>query len=385
MGKLKVMTVFGTRPEAVKLCPVIIELRKHTDLIDSSICVTAQHRELLDQVLEFYRITPDYDLNIMKHNQNLTDISSSVMQGLDSVFKENRPDIVLVHGDTLTTFITSYTAVVNKINVGHVEAGLRTWDKNTPFPEEINRQLVGVLANLHFAPTQWAEGNLLKENKPKESIYITGNTAIDGFKYTIHNSFTHPILEWARNKRLILMSAHRRESQGQQHRQIFKAIKRIADEFDDIAILYPVHPSEAVRVPAYEILDNHKNIKLISPMSVFDWHNLYPHAALIVSDSGGVQEEAPFFKIPTLVIRDNTERPEGVETGALKLVGTDENNVYKNIRDLLLDKQLYENMRNSENPYGDGLASERIVQAILYHFGIENSRPSSFNFSPKVF
>lgn len=380
MKKIKVMTVFGTRPEAVKLCPVINELENNENLFESTVCITAQHRELLDQVLGYYQIVPDFDLDIMKHNQSLTELSSNVMIRLDQIFKNVQPDLILVHGDTLTTFVTSYVAFINRIKVGHVEAGLRTWNKLSPFPEEVNRQLVGVISSLHFAPTQWAKKNLLKENKDNSDIFVTGNTAIDGFKYTVKQTFSHCVIDWAKNKRLILMSAHRRESQGEPHKQIFRAIKRISVEFDDVAIVYPVHPSEAVKKPAYEILGNLKNVKLISPMSVFDWQNLYPYAYLVVTDSGGVQEEAPFFNIPTLVIRDNTERPEGVQTGALKIVGTKEGEVYQNIKNLLLNQSLYNSMSCAPNPYGDGHASERIVESILYHFDYVNERPVEFDF-----
>ena len=378
MARLKVMTVFGTRPEAVKMAPLVLELQKHEDEIETIVCVTAQHREMLDQVLDFFEIKPDYDLNVMKDRQSLAEIAVNVINGLDPVLKEARPDLVLVHGDTSTTFLASYAAFLNQIQVGHVEAGLRTWNKMSPYPEEMNRQLAGVLADLHFAPTEWSAGNLRRENKPESSIYITGNTVTDVFQYTVDPSFSHPVLDWAKGRRMILMTAHRREALGEPHRNIFRAVKRIADEFPDVAVVYAVHLNPAVREPANEILGGHERIRLIDPLDVFEFHNFYPHAYMILTDSGGLQEEAPSFGVPVLVLRDTTERPEGIEAGVLELVGTNEEQVYAAARKLLTDRAAYERMAGAVNPYGDGRASERIAQAILHHFGRRDSRPEPF-------
>jgi UDP-N-acetylglucosamine 2-epimerase (non-hydrolysing) len=379
MKRLKVITIFGTRPEAIKMAPLILELQKHPEQIESLVCVTAQHRQMLDQVMDFFKIQPDFDLNVMKDRQTLNEITIRVLQGLEPVYQEVKPDLILVHGDTLTTFVASYAAFMQQIQVGHVEAGLRTWNKLSPYPEEMNRQLTGVLADLHFAPTNWSAGNLRKESKPDANIYVTGNTVTDVFQYTVEKEFQHPILAWAKGKRLVLMTAHRREAQGEPHRQIFRAVKRIADEFEDIAIVYPVHLSPAVKEPAYEILGGHPRIKLIDPLDVFELHNLYPHAHMILTDSGGLQEEAPSFGIPVLVLRDTTERPEGIEAGTLELVGTDETKVYDRARALLTDNQLYTKMSQAANPYGDGKASQRIVQAILHHFDRTQERPEPFH------
>ncbi|GGA12407.1 UDP-N-acetyl glucosamine 2-epimerase [Paenibacillus marchantiophytorum] len=378
MKRLKVITIFGTRPEAIKMAPLILELEKHPEHIESLVCVTAQHRQMLDQVLEIFKITPDFDLNVMKDRQTLNEITMRVLQGLEPVFQEAKPDLILVHGDTLTTFLASYAAFMQQIQVGHVEAGLRTWNKMSPYPEEMNRQLTGVLADLHFAPTQQSADNLRKENKSESQIYVTGNTVTDVFKYTVKENFNHPVLEWAAGRKLILMTAHRREAQGEPHRQIFRAVKRIADEFDDIAIVYPVHPSPAVKEPAHEILGNHPRIKLVEPFDASEFHNFYPHTHMILTDSGGLQEEAPSFGVPVLVLRDTTERPEGIQAGTLELVGTDEEKVYERARALLTDPELYSTMSQAANPYGDGKASERIVQAILHHFGRTSERPETF-------
>lgn len=378
LSKIKVMTIFGTRPEAVKMAPLVLELQKREEDIDSIVCVTAQHRQMLDQVLDFFEIKPNYDLNVMKSQQTLTETTVRVLEGLDPVLEEAKPDIVLVHGDTQTTFLASYAAFLKKVKVGHVEAGLRTWNKMSPYPEEMNRQLAGVLSDVHFAPTSWSANNLLKENKSEETVYVTGNTATDVFQYTVDESFTHPVIDWAKGKRMILMTAHRRESLGQPHRNIFNAVKRIADEFEDVVIVYAVHLNPAVREPANEILGNHPRIQLIDPLDVFEFHNFYPHTYMIMTDSGGLQEEAPSFGVPTLVLRDTTERPEGISAGTLELVGTDEQTVYERAKALLTDTVLYEKMSKAANPYGDGKASERIVDAILHHFGKRSERPSSF-------
>jgi UDP-N-acetylglucosamine 2-epimerase (non-hydrolysing) len=333
---------------------------------------------MLDQVLEVFNIHPNFDLDVMKDRQTLNEITIRVLQGLDPVLREAKPDIVLVHGDTLTTFLASYAAFLQQIKVGHVEAGLRTWNKMSPYPEEMNRQLTGVLADLHFSPTEVSANNLYRENKSKSMVFVTGNTVTDVFQYTVRQDYTHPVLEWAKGKRMILMTAHRREAQGEPHRNIFRAIKRIADEFEDVAIVYPVHLSPAVKEPAHEILGNHPRIQLIDPLDVVDLHNFYPHTHLILTDSGGLQEEAPSFGIPVLVLRDTTERPEGIEAGTLELVGTDEEVVYDRTRTLLTDAAAYDQMSGSVNPYGDGKASQRIVEAILYHFGKREQPPESF-------
>ena len=377
VSAIKVMTIFGVRPEAIKMAPLILELQKYPGQIEPIVCVTAQHRPMLDQVLEGFKIKPDYDLDIMQKQQTLGEITVRVLQGLEPVLKEAKPDLVLVHGDTLTTFLASYASFLQQVKVGHVEAGLRTWNKLDPYPEEMNRQLTGVLADLHFAPTDWSAGNLRKENKPEENLYVTGNTVTDVFQYTVREDFSHPVLDWAKGKRLILMTAHRRESQGEPHRRIFEAVKRIADEFDDIAIVYPVHPNPAVKEPAQRILGDHPQIKLIDPLDVVELHNFYPHAHLILTDSGGLQEEAPSFGVPVLVLRETTERPEGIEAGTLELVGTDGEDVYNRAKALLTDNELYARMSRAANPYGDGQASKRIAQAILHHFG-RGPRPDNF-------
>lgn len=361
------------------MAPLILELEKHPEQIESIVCVTAQHRQMLDQVLDVFNIKPDYDLDIMQQRQTLNDISIRVLGGLEPVMREAKPDIVLVHGDTLTTFLASYAAFLQQIKVGHVEAGLRTWNKMSPYPEEMNRQLTGVIADLHFSPTNWSADNLRKENKSESSIYVTGNTVTDVFQYTVRPDYTHEVLDWARGKRLILMTAHRRESQGEPHRNIFRAVRRIADEFEDVAIVYPVHPSPAVREPAHEMLGDHPRIKLIEPLDVVDLHNFYPHTHLILTDSGGLQEEAPSFGIPVLVLRDTTERPEGIDAGTLELVGTDEARIYEHAKILLTDESVYSKMSKAANPYGDGKASERIVSAILHSFGLKKEKPSSFH------
>jgi UDP-N-acetylglucosamine 2-epimerase (non-hydrolysing) len=377
--RLKVMTIFGTRPEAIKMAPLILELQKHPEQIESIVCVTAQHRQMLDQVLEVFNITPNYDLDVMKDRQTLNELTVRVLQGLDPIFREAQPDLVLVHGDTLTTFVASYSAFMQQIQVGHVEAGLRTWNKLSPFPEEMNRQLTGVLADLHFAPTSWSAGNLTSEKKNPDAIYTTGNTVTDVFQYTVKQDYTHEVLDWVGNRKLILMTAHRREAQGEPHRRIFKAVRQLADEFEDIAIVYPVHPSPAVREPAHEMLGNHPRIKLIDPLDVVDLHNFYPHTHMILTDSGGLQEEAPSFGVPVLVLRDTTERPEGIEAGTLELVGTDDEIIYNKAKQLLTDTAAYEQMSQAANPYGDGHASERIVQAILHHFKRGVDRPAPFS------
>jgi len=378
MSKLKVMTVFGTRPEAIKMAPLVHELKKHPETIEPIVCVTAQHRQMLDQVLEIFQIEPDIDLNIMKDRQTLVQITTRALESLDQVMKEAKPDIVLVHGDTTTTFVASLAAFYNQIAVGHVEAGLRTWDKYSPFPEEMNRQLTGVMADLHFAPTEGSADNLRRENKPEEAIYITGNTAIDALQTTVRADYTHPVLDKVAGKRMVLMTAHRRENLGEPMRRIFRAVRRLVDEHEDITVVYPVHLNPAVQEVAEQVLGNHDRIHLIEPLDAFDFHNFARRAFLILTDSGGVQEEAPSLGVPVLVLRDTTERPEGIEAGTLKLAGTDEDTVFRLSHELLTDASAYEAMAKAANPYGDGKASERIVAAILHHFGKKAERPAAF-------
>ena len=375
MGKIKVMTVFGTRPEAIKMAPLVLELKKYPEEIESIVTVTAQHRKMLDQVLKVFNITPDYDLNIMKDRQTLIDVTTAALKGLDGVMKEVKPDIVLVHGDTSTTFVASLAAFYNQIKVGHVEAGLRTWNKYSPFPEEMNRQLTGVISDLHFAPTDQSKQNLLNENKNKDTIFVTGNTAIDALKTTVTESYTNPILEKIGNDKMILVTAHRRENLGEPMRHIFRAIKRIVNEHDNLQVVYPVHLNPAVREVADEVLGNDPRIHLIKPLEVIDFHNFLAKAHIILTDSGGIQEEAPSLGVPVLVLRDTTERPEGIKAGTLKLVGTDEEMIYNMTNTLLTDQAEYDQMAKSSNPYGDGRASERIVQAILYSFGKISNPP----------
>ncbi|PLR67960.1 non-hydrolyzing UDP-N-acetylglucosamine 2-epimerase [Bacillus sp. UMB0893] len=376
--KIKVMTIFGTRPEAIKMAPLVLELEKYPDEIESIVTVTAQHRQMLDQVLELFEITPDHDLNIMKDRQTLTGVTTRALEGLDGVMKEVKPDLVLVHGDTTTTFVASLAALYNQIAVGHVEAGLRTWNKYSPFPEEINRQITGVIADLHFAPTSKSQQNLLQENKKEDTIYVTGNTAIDALKTTVKDTYEHEVLDKLGSDRMILLTAHRRENLGEPMRNMFRAIKRLINEHDDVQVVYPVHLNPAVREVADEILGDDKRIHLIEPLGVYDFHNFASRAHIILTDSGGVQEEAPSLGVPVLVLRDTTERPEGIEAGTLKLAGTDEDTIYKLAYDLLNDSQAYEKMSKASNPYGDGNASTRIVHAILHHFEKRNEKPETF-------
>lgn len=363
--KWKVMTIFGTRPEAIKMAPLVLELQKYPEQIESIVTVTAQHRQMLDQVLETFNITPNYDLNIMKDRQTLIDVTTNALQGLDKVMKEAQPDIVLVHGDTATTFIASLAAFYNQIAIGHVEAGLRTWNKYSPYPEEMNRQLTGVMADLHFAPTEVSKKNLLDENKNPDTIFVTGNTAIDALATTVSEHYTHPVLDKIGEDRMILLTAHRRENLGEPMRHMFKAITRILTEHEDVQVVYPVHMNPAVREIANEILGDNERVHLIEPLEVFDFHNFAANSYMILTDSGGVQEEAPSLGKPVLVLRDTTERPEGIEAGTLKLAGTEEETIYALAKELLTDKNAYEVMAKASNPYGDGHASKRIVEALL--------------------
>ncbi len=362
--KWKVMTIFGTRPEAIKMAPLVLELEKHSDEIESIVTVTAQHRQMLDQVLDTFGITPDFDLNIMKDRQTLIDVTTRGLEGLDAVMKEAKPDIVLVHGDTTTTFIASLAAFYNQIAVGHVEAGLRTFNKYSPYPEEMNRQLTGVMADLHFSPTEVSADNLRRENKPEDRIVVTGNTAIDALKTTVREEYTHPVLDKIGSDRMILLTAHRRENLGQPMRNMFRAIKRLIEEHDDVQVVYPVHMNPAVREVANEVLGNDPRIHLIEPLEVLDFHNFAARSFIILTDSGGVQEEAPSLGKPVLVLRDTTERPEGIAAGTLKLAGTDEETIYGMAKELLTDEAAYALMSKASNPYGDGEASRRIVVAL---------------------
>lgn len=378
-NQLKVMTVFGTRPEAIKMAPLVKELEKNSEHIQSIVTVTAQHRQMLDQVLNIFEITPDYDLNIMKDRQTLIDVTTRSLEGLNQVMQEVKPDIVLVHGDTTTTFVASLAALYNQITIGHVEAGLRTGNKYSPYPEEMNRQLTGVLADLHFSPTSQSKQNLLVENKKEKDIFVTGNTAIDALKTTVKNNYDHPIFEKVGNDRLVLMTAHRRENTGKPMENMFRAISRLVEKHDDIQVVYPVHMNPVVREIANRILGDNNRIHLIEPLDVIDFHNFASRAHLILTDSGGVQEEAPSLGVPVLVLRDTTERPEGVQAGTLKLAGTDEEVIFSLADELLSDKAAHEAMAKASNPYGDGQASRRIVEAILYHFGKIIDRPVDFN------
>ena len=365
---IKVMSIFGTRPEAIKMAPLVKELDNRKE-IESIVCVTAQHREMLDQVLKTFDIKPDYDLNIMKQGQSLSEITSRALLGLEEVIKEVKPDIVLVHGDTTTTFAGALAAFYNQVSIGHVEAGLRTYDKYSPFPEEMNRQMVDSMTDLYFAPTEISKENLLKQNISEDKIYITGNTAIDAMSTTVKENYSHKELEWIKpGERMILLTAHRRENLGEPMRHIFKAIRRIVDEFDDVKVIYPIHLNPLVRSIANEIFNGCDKVKLIEPLEVFDFHNFQNKSYIILTDSGGIQEEAPSLGKPVLVLRDTTERPEGIAAGTLKLVGTDEEVIYEETKKLLTSKEDYEKMSKASNPYGDGHASERIVDAIEKYF-----------------
>ncbi|WP_423799711.1 non-hydrolyzing UDP-N-acetylglucosamine 2-epimerase [Neobacillus sp. SAB-20_R2A] len=376
--ELKVMTVFGTRPEAIKMAPLVKELEKYPEQIKSIVTVTAQHREMLDQVLNIFEITPDYDLNIMKERQSLVGVTTRALEGLDQVLADVKPDIVLVHGDTSTTFVASLAAFYHQIPIGHVEAGLRTHNKYSPYPEEMNRQLTGVLADLHFSPTVQSKQNLLVENKKEESIFITGNTAIDALKTTVKTQYSHPVLDRLGGDRLVLMTAHRRENTGKPMENMFNAIRRLVEKHDDVQVVYPVHMNPVVREIAGRILGDNDRIHLIEPLDVIDFHNFASRAYLILTDSGGVQEEAPSLGVPVLVLRDTTERPEGIAAGTLKLAGTDEETIFGMADELLTDSAAHDQMAKASNPYGDGIASGRIVQAILYHFGNRGDRPEDF-------
>lgn len=379
MKKIKVMTIFGTRPEAIKMAPLVLELERQSDRFESIVTVTAQHRQMLDQVLEIFNITPDYDLNVMKDRQSLAQITANVLTGLEDVMKEVKPDIVLVHGDTTTTFAAGISAFYNQIKIGHVEAGLRTWNKYSPFPEEMNRQVTDVLSDIYFSPTKESAANLLKENHTSEHMYITGNTAIDALNETVKDDYQHEVLtKISENNRLILMTMHRRENQGEPMERVFRAIRKVVDSHDDVEVVYPVHLNPVVQEAANKELGDHERIHLIAPLDVIDFHNIAARSYMIMSDSGGVQEEAPSLGVPVLVLRDTTERPEGVAAGTLKLVGTETEDVLATMIELLDNEEVHRTMAETKNPYGDGTASKRILDAIAFEFGIESERPVDF-------
>lgn len=373
----KIMTVFGTRPEAIKMAPLVLQLKKEEGL-EPIVVVTAQHREMLDQVLEIFDITPDYDLNIMKAGQTLTEVTGRVLSGLEGVIKEAKPDMILVHGDTTTTFAGGLAAFYNEVAIGHVEAGLRTFNKYSPFPEEMNRQMTGVLADLHFAPTDEAAENLRRENKPEDAIVVTGNTAIDALSTTVQDDYHSEIIDAYADKKIILLTAHRRENIGEPMHNIFKAIKRIIDEHEDVTVVYPMHKNPKVREIAAQYLADHERIKLIEPLDVIDFHNFAARSHFILTDSGGVQEEAPSLGKPVIVLRDTTERPEGVKAGTLKLAGIEEEDIYRLTKELLTDESVYNAMSQASNPYGDGHTSERICAHIKHYFGLTEEKPAPF-------
>ena len=357
------MLVFGTRPEAIKMCPLVNELKTRKE-IETIVCVTGQHRQMLDQVLEAFSVVPDYDLSVMKERQTLFDVTTNILNRIREVLETVRPDVVLVHGDTSTTFVTALACYYLQIPVGHVEAGLRTYNIYSPYPEEFNRQAVGIIAAYHFAPTELSKENLLKEGKKPETIYVTGNTAIDALKTTVRKDYAHPVLEWAKDSRLIMITAHRRENLGEPMKHMFRAIRRVCDEHPDIKAVYPIHMNPAVRETAQAILGDDERIRIIEPLDVLDFHNFLSRSYLILTDSGGIQEEAPSLGKPVLVMRDTTERPEGIAAGTLKLVGTDEGTIYENFKMLLEDQEAYRKMSTASNPYGDGFASKRIADIL---------------------
>ena len=359
----RIMIVFGTRPEAIKMCPVVKEL-KTRKTIETIVCVTGQHREMLDQVLNAFSVIPDFDLTIMKEQQTLFDITASILERIKAVLEEVKPDLVLVHGDTSTTFVTALACYYMQIPVGHVEAGLRTYDIYSPYPEEFNRQAVGIISKYNFAPTETAKNNLIREGRDPGSVFVTGNTVIDALKTTVRDNYHHPQLEWASGCRLILITAHRRENLGMPMKNMFTAIRRVMDEHHDVKAIYPIHMNPVVREIANSVFENDDRIRLIEPLEVIDFHNFMNQSYLVLTDSGGIQEEAPSLGKPVLVMRNTTERPEGIETGTLKLVGTDEETIYREFSRLLSDKDEYERMSRAVNPYGDGFASKRIADIL---------------------
>ena len=359
----KVLVVFGTRPEAIKMCPLVNEMKKRNGL-DVEVCVTAQHRQMLDQVLETFSVKPDYDLDIMKEKQTLFDITTNILSNIKSVLEKVKPDVVLVHGDTSTTFVTALACFYMQIPVGHVEAGLRTYNIHSPYPEEFNREAVGIIAQYNFAPTTLSRDNLIKEGKNPDTIFVTGNTVIDAMQHTVHSKYSHPELEWVGEDKLIFITAHRRENLGEPMHQMFRAIRRVLDEHPECKAVYPIHMNPVVRKAANEELGDCKQIHIIEPIEVFDCHNFEARCYLCLTDSGGIQEECPSYGKPVLVMRDTTERPEGVEAGTLRLVGTNEEVIYNNFKDLLENHEAYNAMSHACNPYGDGLASKRIADIL---------------------
>ena len=359
----RILVVFGTRPEAIKMCPLVLELKKRPN-IETIVCVTAQHRQMLDQVMNAFDVVPDFDLNIMKDRQDLFDITTNVINGIRPVLEKVNPDVVLVHGDTSTSFATALACFYLQIPVGHVEAGLRTYNLHSPFPEEFNRQGVGIISQYNFAPTKLAASNLIREGKSEDTIYVTGNTVIDAMRYTVREDYTHPELDWVGKDKLIFITAHRRENLGEPMHAMFRAIRRVVEEHEDVKALYPIHMNPVVREAADAELSGCERIRLTEPLEVLDCHNLMARSYLILTDSGGIQEEAPSLGKPVLVMRDTTERPEGIQAGTLKLVGTNEETIYREFTKLLDDRQAYDQMAHAENPYGDGHACERIADIL---------------------
>lgn len=372
------MTIFGTRPEAIKMAPLVNQL-KHEEALEPVVVVTAQHREMLDAVLETFDIQPDYDLDIMKAGQTLSDITSRVLKGLEAIIQQEKPDMILVHGDTMTAFASGLAAFYNQVAIGHVEAGLRTWNKYSPYPEEMNRQMISCLSDIHFAPTKQAKANLLKENIPSAKVVITGNTAIDAMNTTIQKDYHSEVMKRHKDKRVILLTAHRRENLGEPMAHIFSAARRLVEAHEDVVLVYPMHKNPKVREIAQQYLSDHNRIELIEPLDVVDFHNFAHQSYLILTDSGGIQEEAPSLGKPVLVLRDTTERPEGVEAGTLKLTGTEEEDVYREAELLLTNQALYQQMSETANPYGDGKASKRICDNIKYYFNLTSEKPVDFN------
>lgn len=367
-----IMLVFGTRPEAIKMCPLVMELRRRSSF-KVIVCVTGQHREMLDQVLDVFNVKPDIDLNIMRERQDLFDVTTNVLNGMREVLRHEKPDIVLVHGDTTTAFATALACYYEQVTVGHVEAGLRTYNPRSPYPEEFNREAIGIIANYNFAPTQMSKDNLIREGKRPESIFVTGNTVIDALKTTVHSDYIHPELKWASDSRLILLTAHRRENLGAPMRQMFRAIRRVLELHPDVKVIYPIHMNPAVREAASDVLGTEHRVHIIDPLDVVSFHNFQKRSFLILTDSGGIQEEAPSLGKPVLVMRDTTERPEGVEAGTLKLVGTDEESIFTEFNRLLTDTKAYQLMSSATNPYGDGFASRRIADVL--EFGTTDELP----------
>lgn len=369
----KIMIVFGTRPEAIKMCPLVNEMKRRKE-IRTVVCVTGQHRQMLDMVLDAFHVKPDYDLSIMMESQTLFDITTLILERIQSVLESEKPDVVLVHGDTSTTFVTALACFYLQIPVGHVEAGLRTHNIYSPFPEEFNRQAVSLIAKYHFAPTALSRENLIKEGKTATRIYVTGNTAIDALQTTVRREYTHPALEWAADSRLILLTAHRRENLGEPMHSMFRAIRRVVDEHPDVKAIYPIHMNPAVRHAAEEEMGECERVRIIEPLDVLDFHNFLARSYLILTDSGGIQEEAPSLGKPVLVMRDTTERPEGIQAGTLKLVGTDEHVIYREFTRLLTDQQAYETMSHASNPYGDGFACKRIADILCEDEATDDDR-----------